>query len=174
MRVISVVQKAMVNVYPIRYKKNAIEYLIIKRATLSYNWQCVSGSVGDTMGALDHPKGETPLQCGKRELFEETGYIPAQIISVKVPKELYIETKSDDGKISPSHLQELLKEIKLYNFIARIDQTKDPILNPAEHTDWKWCDYETAYELIMWAVEKKLLRFMNDFLSKSPLKKKYK
>ena len=57
--VINMKQKEMVNVYPVRYKDRNLEFLMIKRATLSYNWQCVSGSVGDTMEALDHPIGES-------------------------------------------------------------------------------------------------------------------
>lgn len=157
----------MVNVYPIRYKNFMLEFLVIKRATMSYNWQCVSGSVGDTMGALDHPKGETPLECAKRELFEETGYKTNHILLLNTPKELYIENEDDDGLKSPPHLQEEVKQITFYNFITYIDQPKNPILNPVEHTDWKWCSFETAYKIIMWAVEKKLLKHVYNFLIKS-------
>ena len=160
----------MVNVYPIRYKNSNLEFLMIKRTTLSYNWQCVSGSVGDTMGALDHPKGESPIECAKRELFEETGYIPALLLPFNIPQDLYTENKEDEGDESPSHLQELIKEITFYNFIAVIDQPQDPVLNPAEHTDWKWCSFEIAYKIIKWAVEKKLLRFVHNHLIKNPLK----
>lgn len=164
------VQKEMVAVYPIRYKDSNLEFLMIKRATLSYNWQCVTSSVGGTMGALDHPKGESPLECAKRELFEETGYIPTLILPFNIPQELYTENEENEGEKSPPHLRELIKEIKFHNFIARIDQPQDPVLNPAEHTDWKWCSYETAYKLIMWAVEKKLLRCVYDHLVNNPLK----
>jgi 8-oxo-dGTP pyrophosphatase MutT (NUDIX family) len=137
------VQKEMVAVYPIRYKNSNLEFLMIKRATLIYNWQCVTGSVGDTMGALDHPKGENPLDCAKRELFEETGHIPALIFPFYIPQELYTENEEDEGIESPPHLKDL-KEITFYNFIARIEQPQDPVLNPAEHTDWKWCSFEIA------------------------------
>ena len=159
----------MVGVYPIRYKENNLEFLLIKRATVSYNWQCVTASVGDTMGALDHPKDESPFECAKRELFEETGYIPAIILPVDIPKELYTENDEDEGEKSPPHLQELVKEITFYNYVARIDQHQDPILNPAEHTNWKWCSFEIAYKIIKWAVEKKLLNYIYNFLLKNPL-----
>ena len=96
----------MVGVYPIRYNEGHLEFLMIKRATPGYNWQCVTGSVGDTMGALDHPKGESPIECAKRELFEETGYVPAFLVSVNIPRELYIEYDEDEGEKAPHHLQE--------------------------------------------------------------------
>ena len=79
---------------------------------MSYNWQCVSGSVGDTIGILDHPKGEGPFECAKRELFEETGYALTCIIPVNITLDLYTEREEEDGKMSPPHLQEELKEIK--------------------------------------------------------------
>jgi 8-oxo-dGTP pyrophosphatase MutT (NUDIX family) len=159
----------MVNVYPIRYQKSKLEFLMIKRATVSYNWQCVSGSVGHSMGALDHPPRESPLECAKRELYEETGYDPTKIISLEIPQKLYTDIEDDEGEILPLNLQKELHEIKFYNYIARIDQLQDPVLNPAEHTDWKWCNFDTAYELIQWAVEKKLIDFVYNYLIDNPL-----
>ena len=163
-------QKAMVNVYPIRYKNSNIEFLMIKRATLSYNWQCVSGSVGDTMGAHDHPKGESPIECAKRELLEETGYIPAQLLLLNIPHELFTENEKDEGDKCPPQLLGELKGITFYNYIARIDQHQDPVLNPTEHTDWKWCSFEVAYGIIKWAMEKKLLKFVHHYLIRNPIK----
>jgi 8-oxo-dGTP pyrophosphatase MutT (NUDIX family) len=167
---IIVVQKEMIAVYPIRYKDNTLEFLMIKRATVSYNWQCVSGSVGDTMDAFDHPKGENPLECANRELFEETGYTPAIILPLDIPRVFYSESEEGEGDSTPPHLQEFIKEIQFHNFIARIDQRLDPVLNPAEHTDWKWCSFEIAYKIIKWRLEKELLRYVYNYLIEIPLK----
>jgi 8-oxo-dGTP pyrophosphatase MutT (NUDIX family) len=169
-KVILMVQKEMVNVYPIRYRDGNLEYLMIKRATVSYNWQCVSGSVGHTMGATDHPKDESPLECAKRELFEETGYTPVLMVPFDPPQGFFNEDEAE-GEIAPPELLKVVKEITFYIFIARIDQLQDPVLNPTEHTAWKWCNFETAYNIIQWAVEKKALRIINDFLTKNPLNK---
>ncbi len=151
----------MVSVHLFRYKDSELEFLLIKRATLSYNWQYVTGA---------RKEGETPLESAKRESFKETGYIPAIILPIDIPQEAFAENDEEEGDKFPPHLQKFAEELKINNFIARIDQLKDPVLNPAEHTDWMWCDFETAYKLIKWSVGKKALRSIYDYLIRNPLK----
>lgn len=151
----------MISVHLFRYKDSDLEFLMIKRATLGYNWQCVTGAL---------EKGESSLECVKREIFEETGYIPALITPISFPQEYYTEKEGQGDEWPPQELQKLVKDLKVHHFIARIDQPQDPVLNPAEHTDWKWCSYETAYEMIKWDIEKKNLRYVYNYLINNPLK----
>lgn len=185
----------MVSVYPIRYKDKNLEFLMIKRVTPSYNWQCMTGAV---------EKGEIPLEAAKRELFEETGYVPALITpfsfdekylkdyikehdkemlkifdEIKVQSDLSIHLLSiflqdtfPEGSAEFTFLTapRTGKIIKNYHFIARIDQSQDPILESTEHDEWKWCSYDTAYKIIMWEIEKKNLEYVNKCIKKNQSK----
>jgi len=71
-------------VHPYRYKNGNLEFLLIKRKGLSYNWQGVTGAL---------EKDEEPIDCTKREILEETGYIPSFITQVYFPQIIIQEQK---------------------------------------------------------------------------------
>ena len=145
----------MVSVFPIRYNDNGYEYLIIKRATPSYNWQCVTGGV---------EKGETPLDAAHRELLEETGYKSKKMHSYGYGEGYFVDDEPF-GERDEKLFKEFLATIENIVYIAIIDETQDPVTDPREHTDWKWCDYQTAYDYILWSIEKKQLRLIVEYLS---------
>lgn len=144
----------MVSVYPIRALGNDWEHLIIKRATVSYNWQCVTGGVKTP---------EKPIDGAYRELFEETGYKASQMIPYTYSEDFLVDDESS-GNHDPDLLAKILREVDIIVFIAIITDSKDPFLSPKEHTDWKWCSFNQTYQLVDWAVEKKGHRIIRDFI----------
>ncbi|MFX1326026.1 MAG: NUDIX domain-containing protein [Promethearchaeota archaeon] len=160
-------RKKVISAFMIRYNGDKLEFLLIKRAEMSYNWHWITGGV---------EKGEIRLEGAKRELREEIGYHPALIIPFSVPQELYKDLEEEDLNLwvkqgqSLRKLHNIMKKHKMYYFQIRIDELQDPILDPTEHTDWKWCDYETACKSIMWLNEKKILTCVNNYLIENPLK----
>lgn len=149
---------AVVLVHPYRYKEKKLEYLLIKRKTEGYNWQGITGSL---------EKDETTLEGAIRELFEETGYLPSFIL----PEDFYNGIEGE-GEIWEGHYDGK-SYIRLDNealFVARIDQQKNPVINPEEHTDWSWSSFEKAYDLIRWDLEKRLLRYINKMLLDGKIK----
>ena len=127
--------------------------MLIKRKREGYNWQGVTGRIEEN---------ETALEAAIRELEEETGYSPASITNFTLPNDFYEGTEGK-GEIWEGHYDGD-KYITLDSetmFIARIEQEKDPVIDPKEHTDWSWSNYEKAYDLIRWDLEKRLLRYIN-------------
>ncbi len=153
----------MATVHPFRYNNGKLEYLLIKRATIAWNWQGVTGS---------QEENETMKECAIRELIEETSYEPAFITAIEFPSSFYQGIENEGERIPEEFYDgDTYHELeKGTYFVARIDQKKDPVLNPEEHTDWIWCEYEKGYELIKYDIEKRIFRFVHNMIINGEIK----
>ena len=112
-------------------------------------WQGVTGA----------PENEETFSEGAlRELYEETAYSPSNLIKTDISYIIPMEDRWID--IYPVGT----KEIPEYLFIAKIDETRPPKIDPIEHNDWKWCSYEEAMELLSLEDNKRALDFVHMFL----------
>jgi dATP pyrophosphohydrolase len=138
-----------VAVYPVRYKDDKWEFLLLKRVEDRGGfWQGVTGAPD---------RKEKILEAAKRELLEETGFV-AEII-FKVDYTYLIDVKDVQGSYAPD-----IEEIPEYVYLARVSEDSNPVLDPVEHTEWKWCTYEVACELLKWEENKKSLEIVRSML----------
>ncbi len=137
-------------VYPVRQNKDSWEYLMLKRTEDRGGfWQGVTG----------HPEGkESTEKAAARELLEETGFIPSFIM--KTDFSYKIQVDEEYREIYPEGTTELDE----YVFVARIDQEDLPHIDDFEHTEWKWCSFEEAMNLLYWEDNKKALEYVKNFL----------
>jgi len=137
-------------IYPVRRTGSEWEYLILKRVKNRGGfWQGVTGA----------PENNESLSEGaKRELYEETGYSPFNLIKTDISYIIPMEDRWKD--IYP----EGTKEIPEYLFIAKIYESGSPKIDSIEHNDWKWCTYEEAMNLLSLEDNKRALDFVHKFL----------
>ena len=137
-------------VYPVKKTNEDWEYLMLKRVKNRGGfWQGVTGA----------PENDENLsKAAKIELFEETGYNPLNLIETDISYIIPMEDRWKD--IYP----EGTKEIPEYLFIAKIDISSPPKIDPIEHNDWKWCSYEEAMNLLSLEDNKRALEFVHRFL----------
>jgi len=130
-------------VYPVRKTNEDWEYLMLKRVKNRGGfWQGVTGA----------PEYDEKFsEAAKRELYEETGYNPLDLIETGISYIIPMEDRWKD--IYP----EGTNEIPEYLFIAKIDKSEPPKIDPVEHNDWKWCSYEEAINLLSWEDNKRAL-----------------
>ena len=139
-------------IYPVRKTKDDWEYLMLKRVNNRGGfWQGVTGAPEND---------ETLSEAAKRELYEETRYSPLNLIKTDISYIIPMEDRWKD--IYP----EDTKEIPEYLFIAKIDVSSPPKIDPIEHNDWKWCSYEEAMNLLSLEDNKRALEFVHRFLGK--------
>ncbi len=139
-------------VYSVKKTNEEWEYLMLKRVKNRGGfWQGVTGA----------PENEETLSEGAlRELFEETGYSSGNLIKTDISYVIPMEDRWID--IYPKGTT----EIPEYLFIAKIDVSSPPKIDPIEHNEWKWCSYEEAMELLSLEDNKRALEFVHKFLGK--------
>lgn len=109
-------------------------YCVFHRSDFD-QWQFVSGGGEDD---------ETPLQAAKREIFEECGIAPENIIELKsvccIPTDIfpekYLHSWPEDTYVVPEHA---------FGF-----ECKDDITLSSEHTECVWMTYKEARKKLTW------------------------
>ncbi len=127
------------------------EYLLLHRTPESGGfWQGVTGGVEDE---------ETILETATRELYEETGFDGVTIRQVEYEGSFPVP---ESMKHHYGAEVELLTE---YVFIAEVDSDSEPVIDPAEHTEYKWVSYEVALGMLHFLSNIQALRLCQEKLS---------
>lgn len=120
-------------VYPVRRSGGNWEYMLLRRIAnpnlaLGDFWQGVTGGLEE---------GEDFTEAARRELAEETGFIPSLLEKTEYS---YSFPKDDKWKaIYPQGVNEIVEHM----FIAFIDGNTEPTLSH-EHDTFAWCSVEQA------------------------------
>ena len=118
------------------------QYLLLKRvAGFGGYWQSVTGSLEE---------GETHAEAAVREVLEETGIVAAadELIDLALVNTFEIAPQWR-VKYAPgvTHNEEVCFALKVNKCEVRV--------NPLEHDEYAWVDYETALGMLYWDSSKR-------------------
>lgn len=117
-----------------RRNNNMVEYLLLKRLPERNGfWQPVTGGMEE---------GETRVEALLREVMEETGIKN----TVGVIEGLYYFEFSD-----PNPNQE-------YVYGVEVSPSEEIVLDRKEHSEYRWCNFQEALQLLRWKENKDALR----------------
>ena len=104
--------------------------LLLKRKSPFAFWQSVTGSLNE---------GETPADCARREVVEETGLEPGgRLVDTAVSRVFEIDPRWLD-RYAPG-----VTENREYEWRLSVDSPVDIEINVAEHSAWRWVDIDEA------------------------------
>lgn len=131
---------------------NEISYLILKRKLHWIGWEFPKSGI--------EPK-ESLMNCVKRELKEETGLKPLEIKKLNISgKYNYNKEFKDRPRIKGQTFEGVYAVKTKFNKKIKLSY---------EHSNFKWLNFEKAYELLTWKNQKQVLKEVH----KELLKKKY-
>jgi len=120
-----------------RRNDSRIEYLLLKRLPQKNGfWQPVTGGMEE---------GETLEEALRREIMEETGIRKI----VAMIEGLYYFEFSD-----PNPNQE-------YAYGVEVSPSEEILLDGREHSEYRWCSFQDALQLLHWKENKAALRKLN-------------
>jgi len=123
-----------------RKNGNKTEYLLLKRVPEKNGfWQPVTGGLEE---------GETRTEALFREIKEETGIKNP----IRVIEGLYYFEFSD-----PNLNQE-------YVYGVEVSPTEEVVLDGEGHSEYRWCSFREALQLLSWKENKEALKKLNTIL----------
>ncbi|HUV98375.1 MAG TPA: NUDIX pyrophosphatase [Candidatus Paceibacterota bacterium] len=124
-----------------RREGGKVEYLLLKRRPERNGfWQPVTGGVEE---------GETREEALRREVMEETGVKSM----VAVIEGLYYFEFSDPN----------LNQEHVYG--VEVSPSEEIVLDGEEHSEYRWCSFHEALQLLHWRENKEALRKLNKSLT---------
>ena len=122
----------VIDAYVFNRKNKEIRFLLLKRAkTKIYEhlWQGVAGKI---------EAGEAAWEAAMRELKEETGFEPVRIfVAAHVSK--FYEAHGDWVNMVP---------------VFGIEVEDEEVKLSGEHCEFKWVDFNTAHQTLIWSGQK--------------------
>ena len=122
----------VIDAYVFNRKSKEIRFLLLKRAkTKIYEhlWQGVAGKI---------EAGETSWEAAIRELKEETGFEPVRIFVADHVSKFY-EAHGDRVNLVP---------------VFGIEVDDEEVILSDEHCEFKWVDFNTAHQTLIWSGQK--------------------
>ena len=122
----------VIDAYVFNRKNKEIRFLLLKRAkTKIYEhlWQGVAGKI---------EAGETSWEAAIRELKEETGFEPVRIFVADHVSKFY-EAHGDRVNLVP---------------VFGIEVEYEEVILSDEHCEFKWVDFNTAHQTLIWSGQK--------------------
>jgi len=138
-----------VAVYCVRQNNGKREYLMLHRVFTGMKfWQGVTGGVES-----EDPDYHT---AALRELKEETGFDPESLEMLDYTYTFPVLESM--RKLYDSPVDQITEIV----FLARIAEGAEPVIDPIEHDQYRWCDFETAMKMLYWEGNKEALRRCED------------
>ena len=122
----------VIDAYVFNRKSKEIRFLLLKRAkTKIYEhlWQGVAGKI---------EAGETSWEAAIRELKEETGFEPVRMFVADHVSKFY-EAHGDWVNMVP---------------VFGIEVEDEEVILSDEHCEFKWVDFNTAHQTLIWSGQK--------------------
>ncbi|UCF61769.1 MAG: NUDIX pyrophosphatase [Anaerolineaceae bacterium] len=137
-------------VYPARKVGDQLEYLMLRRIKARGGiWQGVTGRVEEDEGVSE---------AARRELVEETSFDPLIVIDLNYSYSFLIK---DEWR---SRYPYDVDKITVFAFAALVEADQDPLLDPHEHDQWLWCNFEGAMQLVTWPDNQTALKLCDNEL----------
>ena len=130
----------VIDAYIFRQTEDGLKFLLMKRAeTKIYEhlWQGVAGKI---------EAGETAPEAAIRELKEETGFDPIRMFVADHGSKFY-ESFGDRMNLVP---------------VFGIEVDRKNITISEEHCEFKWVNFETAKDTLVWKGQKEGITAVND------------